>query len=123
MEIGHLDPARPVRRRITFGLAGAGAAAGALVGVAPTVLGEIVAGAPPADAANHLWNAGVFGAIGACLAPVVAWSSLRQVPLRRTIADPLGARLRGVPGPSAYDIVYPQRFGDPVVAAFPELPT
>ena len=91
----YLDPARPTRRWITAGLMFGGAIAGAVVGLALTMLGKIVAGAPPADMANYLWNGGVFGAIGAGLAPVVTWSALRGVPLWRTIAEPLVASVIG----------------------------
>lgn len=91
----YLDPARPTRRWVTAGLMFGGAVAGAVVGLVLTVLGKIVAGAPPADMANYLWNAGVFGAIGAGLAPVVTWSALRRVPLWRTIAEPLVASVIG----------------------------
>jgi hypothetical protein len=85
----YLDPARPVRRSITAALIIGGAVAGALIGLVLTPLGKIVAGAPPADVANYLWNAGVFGVMGAAVAPLVVWSSLRHVPLWRTIVEPL----------------------------------
>ena len=91
----YLDPARPTRRWITAGLMFGGAVAGAVVGLALTMLGKIVAGAPPADMANYLWNAGVFAAVGAGMAPVVTWSALRRVPLWRTIAEPLLASVIG----------------------------
>ena len=85
----YLDPARPVRRSITFALVVGGAAAGALIGLLLTPLGKILAGAPPADVPNYLWNAGAFSVIGAAIAPLVVWSSLRNVPLWRTIVEPL----------------------------------
>ena len=91
----YLDPARPVRRSITSALIVGGAVAGAITGLTLTVFGKIVAGAPPADAANYLWNAGVFAAIGAAAAPLVVWSSLRHVPLWRTIAEPLAGATIG----------------------------
>jgi hypothetical protein len=72
-----------------------GAAAGAVFGLALTPLGKIVAGAPPADLANYLWNAGAFGLIGAVLAPAAIWSALRRVPLWRTIAEPLVGAVAG----------------------------
>ncbi len=91
----YLDPARPTRRWITFGLALGGAVAGAGIGVVLTILGKIVAGAPPADAANYIWNAGVFAALGAGVAPLVTWSALRSVPLWRTVAEPLAGSILG----------------------------
>ena len=89
------DPARPVRRWITVGLLGGGALAGAACGLGLTVLGKIVAGAPPADLANYVWNASLFGVFGACMGPVVTWAALRHVPLWRTIAEPLAGALVG----------------------------
>ena len=89
------DPARRVRRRITLWLAVAGAAAGAVVGLALTVLGKIVAGAPPATLANYAWNAAVFGTIGALLVPTVTWAGLRRVPLWRAVLEPLAAAVAG----------------------------
>ncbi|HVA56400.1 MAG: hypothetical protein WBQ26_09650 [Gemmatimonadaceae bacterium] len=86
---------RAIRWRITLGLIVAGALAGAMVGVGITVLGKIVAGAPPADAANYRWNATVFGVLGACVGPLVTWSALRRVPLWRTITEPLVGALVG----------------------------
>src|SRR4051812_48563386 len=59
------DPAKGTRRAITTALVVGGAVAGALIGVGLTPLGKIVAGAPPADAANYIWNALVFGVMGA----------------------------------------------------------
>ncbi len=89
----YLDPARPVRRWITVGLTLGGAVAGAAVGLALTGLGKILAGAPPADAANFVWNASAFGVIGAVVAPLATWSTLRAVPLWRTVVEPLIASL------------------------------
>ena len=95
MADAYLDPARPVRRRITLGLVVAGAVAGALIGVALTVLGKIVAGAPPATFENYRWNAIAFAAIAAGVTPLVTWSALRRVPFWRAVAEPL---LGGVAG-------------------------
>ena len=89
------DPARSTRGWITAALVGGGAAAGAVVGLALTVLGKVVAGAPPADAANYAWNAGIFAALGAVLAPAVTWSALRRVPLWRAVAEPLVGAVAG----------------------------
>jgi hypothetical protein len=72
-----------------LGLGIGGAVAGAVAGLALTPLGKIVAGAPPADLANYVWNACAFGIMGAVMAPAVIWSSLRRVPLWRTITEPL----------------------------------
>lgn len=94
-KIRYIDPARPTRRWITAGLTFAGAVAGAVVGLALTVLGKIVGGAPPADLANYLWNAGVFGAMGAVIAPTVSWAVLRRAPLWRVITEPLLASVAG----------------------------
>ncbi len=89
------DPARSTRRWITFGLMMGGAAAGAILGAAITPLGKMVAGAPPADLANYVWNAISFGIMGACAAPIVAWSTLRKVPLWRTSVEPLAGAIAG----------------------------
>lgn len=91
----YLDPAQRTRRWITAGLVLAGAASGAVVGLALTVFGKTVGGAPPADLANYLWNAGVFAAMGAAIAPVVTWTALRRAPLWRVITEPLLASVAG----------------------------
>jgi len=44
------------RRRLKVGLVIAGAVSGAIVGAAITVLGRIVAGAPPATLMNYVIN-------------------------------------------------------------------
>ena len=51
---------------------------GAVFGALLTPLGKIVAGAPPADMANYVWNATSFAIFGAVLAPVVTWAGLRR---------------------------------------------
>lgn len=91
----YLDPARNTRRWITVGLIAGGALAGVGVGLVLTVLGKIVAGAPPADAANYIWNATTFAIIGAIAAPLVTWSALRSVPLWRAITEPLAGSIIG----------------------------
>jgi hypothetical protein len=91
----YVDPARGTRVWITLGLTASGAVAGALFGLALTVLGKIVAGAPPADAANYLWNAGVFSVFGAVLTPAVTWSALRDVPLWRALSEPVAGSVAG----------------------------
>jgi hypothetical protein len=91
----HLDPARWTRRWVTLGLTVTGALAGAVVGLALTMLGKIVADAPPADMANYLWNARAFAVMGAILGPTVTWSALRHVPLWRTAAEPLMGAVLG----------------------------
>jgi hypothetical protein len=53
-----------MRWRLRIGLIVAGAVAGALVGAALTVLGKIVAGAPPAIMQNYLWNMRISGLFG-----------------------------------------------------------
>jgi hypothetical protein len=79
------------RKRLTAGLVIAGAAGGAIAGAALTVLGKLVAGAPPATLANYAWNMAAFGLMGAVIGPVVTWSALRNVPLWRTVLEPLVA--------------------------------
>jgi hypothetical protein len=93
--IRYLDPARPTRRWITAGLVFAGAASGTVAGLALTVLGKIASGAPPADLANYLWNAGAFGVMGAAIAPTVTWAVLRRAPLWRVFTEPLLASVAG----------------------------
>lgn len=83
------------QRRLAFGLAVAGFAAGAVFGGALTVFGKIVAGAPPATLGNYLWNAGVLGGLAALVSPVVSWSALRNVPLWRTVVEPLALAVAG----------------------------
>jgi hypothetical protein len=79
------------RRHLKVGLTVAGAISGALAGAALTVLGKIVAGAPPATLSNYEWNMVAFGMIGAVLSPIITWSALRHVPLWRTVLEPLAA--------------------------------
>jgi hypothetical protein len=83
------------RRWLTLGLTIAGALSGAVIGAALTVLGKVVAEAPPATLSNYLWNLTVFGALGAVASPLITWSALRRVPLWRTVVEPLGAALVG----------------------------
>ena len=83
------------RRRLKAGLIIAGGLAGAVGGLALTVLGKIVAGAPAATAANYLWNVAVFGALGAAIAPLITWNEMRRVPLWRAVVEPLAAGLVG----------------------------
>ena len=89
------DPAAGTRRAITVALVVGGMIAGALIGLALTPLGKLVAGAPPATLANYQWNAVVFGVVGALVAPAVTWSALRQVPLWRAVAEPLAGGIAG----------------------------
>ena len=84
-----------VQGRLAFGLTVAGFTAGAVFGVALTAFGKIVAGAPPATLSNYLWNAGVFGGLAALVSPVVSWSALRNVPLWRTVVEPLALAIAG----------------------------
>jgi hypothetical protein len=77
------------RRRLKVGLVVAGTFAGAIGGAALTVLGKIVADAPPATGPNYVWNMAAFGLMGAVLGPVITWSALRRVPLWRTVTEPL----------------------------------
>ena len=54
-----------------------------------TPLGKLVAGAPPADAANYLNNVLAFAVVGATMTPLATWTKLRRVPLWRAVAEPL----------------------------------
>ena len=90
------DPSRNTRRGITAGLILGGAIAGAVFGALLTPLGKIVAGAPPADMGNYVWNATSFAIFGAVLAPIVTWAGLRRAPLWRTIVEPLAGAIAGV---------------------------
>jgi hypothetical protein len=84
-----------LRARLQIGLMVAGAAAGVMAGAALTMLGKIVAGAPPATAANYVWNMAVFGFLAMVVSPLVTWSALRRAPLWRTVAEPLAGALAG----------------------------
>ena len=84
-----------VRRWLKVALVVAGIVSGAVFGLALTVFGKIVTGAPPATAANYLWNSAVFGILAGIVSPLVAWSALRRVPLWRTVAEPLALALAG----------------------------
>jgi hypothetical protein len=79
--------------RINLLLVVLGAVGGALAAIPLTSLGKVLAGAPePATMANYLWNMRVLGVMGALFGPVLAWSSLRLVPLWRATLEPaLGA--------------------------------
>lgn len=82
--------------RINFLLVVLGAVAGALAAVPITWFGKIIAGAPaPATLANYLWNMRVFAVMGAIFAPILAWSSLRSVPLWRAALEPTLGGLLG----------------------------
>ncbi|HTE47213.1 MAG TPA: hypothetical protein VK636_18330, partial [Gemmatimonadaceae bacterium] len=70
-------------------------AAGGAFGVALTIFGKLVTGAPPATLTNYAWNATVFGAFAGIVSPVVTWSALRRVPLWRTIVEPLALAVVG----------------------------
>lgn len=93
--MGLFNPYFATRRWLKVALVVAGIGSGAVFGLVLTVFGKIVAGAPPATAANYLWNAAVFGALGGIVSPVVAWSALRRVPLWRTVAEPLALAVAG----------------------------
>jgi hypothetical protein len=45
--------------------------------------------------ANYAWNMAAFALIGAVISPVVIWSGLRNVPLWRTVLEPLAAGIAG----------------------------
>ena len=84
-----------VKTRLQIGFVLTGGTAGALAGAALTVLGKIVAGAPPATPANYAWNMAVFGLMAAVVSPLVTWSALRRVPLWRTVVEPLALGIAG----------------------------
>jgi hypothetical protein len=83
------NPYFATRRWLKLGLTVAGVLAGAVFGILLTRLGKIAAGAPPATLFNYAWNAAVFAVLGGIMSPLVTWSTLRNVPLWRTIAEPL----------------------------------
>lgn len=83
------------RWRLRFGLVITGAAGGAIVGAALTILGKIVSGAPPATLPNYVWNMVTFGLFGAVIGPTVTWTALRRVPLWRTMLEPVVAGVVG----------------------------
>jgi MFS family permease len=90
-----LDPYFATRRRLKVGLTIAGFLGGATFGLAMTRLGKIVAEAPPATLGNYAWNAAVFGVMAAIVSPMISWSTLRRVPLWRTIVEPLAYAVAG----------------------------
>jgi hypothetical protein len=88
-------PHQATRRWLQAGVIVAGALAGAACGIVLTRLGKIATGAPPATLANYAWNAIVFGVLAGVVSPMMTWSQLRQVPLWRTVAEPLVAAIAG----------------------------
>jgi len=88
-----VDPARGTRRWLKVSLTVAGALGGAAFGIILTRFGKIAAAAPPATLANYAWNATVFAVIAGVVSPIVSWSSLRRVPLWRTVVEPLAYAL------------------------------
>lgn len=84
-----------VRLRIVLALMLGSACAGAVAGAVLTPLGKLVAGAPPATAANYAWNMVAFGVLAVVVSPLVTWASLRRVPLWRTFVEPLTGALLG----------------------------
>jgi hypothetical protein len=89
------NPHFTTRRWLKVGLTVAGCAAGAAMGLMMTRFGKIAAGAPPATLGNYAWNAAIFGIIGGVFGPFITWSNLRNVPLWRTIVEPLGLAFAG----------------------------
>ena len=90
-----LNPYFATRRRIKVGLTVAGIAAGVVFGLAISVFGKIIAGAPPATLGNYAWNASVFAIIAGVVSPMTTWSTLRRAPLWRTVVEPLGLGVVG----------------------------
>ncbi len=89
------DPSLSTRRWLKVGLTVGGALAGAAFGLVLTRLGKIVAQAPPATVGNYIWNATVFGVLAGVISPIVSWSTLRRVPLWRTVVEPLAYAVAG----------------------------
>jgi hypothetical protein len=89
----------PLTTRATFRiillLAVLGGVVGGLAAIPLTWVGKVLSGAPPADLANYLWNIRAFGIIGAMFGPVLAWSSLRSVPLWRAALEPAAGAVIG----------------------------
>lgn len=89
MSLPAASNSRWISWRISLGLAAVGGLVGAGVGPGLTVLGKVVAGAPAAALANYVWNAAVFGSLGALFALAVTWASLRHVPPRTRELPPV----------------------------------
>jgi hypothetical protein len=87
----YLEQFFATRQRLKIGLTIAGVVGGGIVGAVLTILGKLVAGAPPATIYNYAWNVVIFGLTGAVIGPTVIWSGLRRVPLWRTVVEPLAA--------------------------------
>lgn len=94
------DSIRGAKFRITIVLAVLGAIVGGLVAIPVTWLGKVISEAPdPATMANYLWNMRTLGIMGAIFGPMLAWSSMRRVPLWRAALEPgLGALVGAVLG-------------------------
>jgi hypothetical protein len=90
-----MSPTAVLKVRLTIALVFAGAGAGAAAGAVLTVLGKVVAGAPPATPANLAWNMAVFALAAAVVSPLVTWSAFRRVPLWRTVLEPLAGVIAG----------------------------
>ena len=74
--------------RVTALLSALGAVAGAVAGVALTFLGNVISGyplLPPLEV--YLANSAYVAVAGAVLAPPIAWSTLRAVPLWRAALE------------------------------------
>ncbi|MEO8479949.1 MAG: hypothetical protein ABI542_10000 [Gemmatimonadota bacterium] len=75
--------------RIYLLLMALGAIGGALASIPLTWLGKVITEAPdPATLANYVWNMRAFAIMGALFSPILTWSSMRRVPLWRTILEP-----------------------------------
>jgi hypothetical protein len=82
--------------RVNLLLAALGAVVGILASIPLTWIGKLLAGAPdPATAANYLWNMQAFGIMGALFGPILAWSTLRRVPLWRAALEPAAGAIVG----------------------------
>lgn len=82
-------PEAAQKLRIYLLLMALGAIGGALASIPLTWLGKVIAQAPdPTTIANYWWNMRAFAIMGALFSPVLTWSSMRRVPLWRTICEP-----------------------------------
>ena len=82
--------------RVNLLLAALGAVVGILASIPLTWIGKLIAAAPdPATTANYLWNMQAFGIMGALFGPILAWSTLRRVPLWRAALEPAAGAVIG----------------------------
>ena len=96
------------RTAVTALLAGLGAIGGAAAAVAMNFASSLLAGEPgTAGYVLYHFNVLAVATLGAIVAPVVAWSLLRETPIWRAVVEPSAAALAAgalsmVIAPSAY---------------------